>query len=107
MSAALRRVPLLRWHSYMDECIEILEKSTDSLPSDKALIRWVKLAQITEEVGFQFSNDEPDSNATFSDPKIQYTVRAFEKQLEQWRRETPAEHYSCESSFNAYVSNGD
>lgn len=95
VSAALRRVPLVRWHSYMDECIEILETSPDALPSDKALVRWVKLAQITEEVGFHFSSDEPDSNATFFDPKIQYTLRAFEKQLEQWRKDTPAEHYSC------------
>lgn len=99
VSAALRRVPLVRWHSYMDECIEILETSPDALPSDKALVRLVKLAQITEEVGFHFSSDEPDSNATFSEPKIQYTLRAFEKQLEQWRRETPAEHYSCKLPF--------
>lgn len=90
----------------MDECVEILETSKDSLPSDKALTRWVKLAHITEEVGFQFSSDDPDSNATFSDPKIQYTVRAFEKQLEQWRRETPAEHYSRERSFCVCVTDG-
>ena len=90
---------MVRWYSYMDECVDILETSANSLPSDKALVRWVKLAQITEEVGFQFSSDEPDSTAVFSDPKVQFTVRAFEKQLEQWRRETPAEYYSCECSL--------
>lgn len=81
----------------MDECIEILETAPDSLPSDKALLQWVKLAQITEEVGFQFSSDEPHLTATFSEPKIQYTLKMFEKQLEQWRRETPVEHFSCMS----------
>ena len=105
VAAALRRVPLVRWHPYMDECIEILETSPDALPSDKALIRWARLAQLTEEVGFHFSCDEPDSNATFSEPKVQYTLRVLEKQLEQWRRETPAELYSLTMKQTDYLLN--
>ena len=89
----------------MDECIEILETSPDALPSDKALIRWTRLAQLTEEVGFHFSCDEPDSNATFSEPKVQYTLRVLEKQLEQWRRETPAELYSLTMKQTDYLLN--
>lgn len=95
VSAALRRIPLVRWHAYMDECIEILETSPDALPSDKALIRWVKLTQIMEEVCCHFVTDEPDLGTT-SEPKIHYALKVFERQLEQWRKETPAEHYSCE-----------
>lgn len=105
VASALRRVPLVRWHPYMDECIEILETSPDALPSDKALIRWTRLAQLTEEVGFHFSCDEPDSNATFSDPKVQYTLRVLEKQLEQWRRETPTELYSLTMKQTHYLLN--
>lgn len=82
----------------MDECVEILENSPDAAPSDKTLIHLVKLAHLTEEVGFQFSIDDPGSSVSFSDPKVQYTLKAFEKQLVQWKRELPAESYSRKSS---------
>lgn len=99
VAAALRRVPLVRWHAYMDECIEILEKSPDALPSDKALIYWVKLGRIMEEVCFHFVSDEPDLNATCAEPKTQYTLKVFEKQLEQWRKETPVDDFPGELLF--------
>lgn len=99
VAAALRRVPLVRWHAYMDECVEILETSPDALPSDKALIHWVKLGHIMEEICFHFVGDDPDLNATCAEPKPQYTLKVFEKQLEQWRKETPTEHFSGELLF--------
>ncbi|RJE25366.1 Transcription factor, partial [Aspergillus sclerotialis] len=94
VSVALRRVFLVRWHPYMDECIHILETSPDSLPSDKTLIHLVKLAHLTEDVGFQFSTDDTSSNISFSDTKVQYTLKAFEQQLAQWKKEIPPESYS-------------
>lgn len=99
VAAALRRIPLVRWHAYMDECVEILETSPDALPSDKALIHWVKLGHIMEEVCLHFVSDEPDLNTTCAEPKTQYTLKVFEKQLEQWRKDTPTEHFSGELLF--------
>lgn len=71
----------------MDECVEILEKSPDALPTDKAMIHWAKLAYIIEELNMQYEGDETTANIAFADPKFQYTLKVFEKQLEQWRRE--------------------
>lgn len=96
VSTALRRALLVRWLPYMDESIEILENSPDALPSDKTLIDLARLTRLSEEIGFQFFTDDPGSNASFSDPKVQYTIKAFEKQLLQWRGNLSPESYSRE-----------
>jgi hypothetical protein len=93
-SVALRRTLLCRWHPYMDECIDILQVSPDTLPSDRLLIVWAKLSHIAEEIGFQFSMDDPASSLSLNDAKIQYALKGFEKQLDQWRAEIPREQYS-------------
>jgi hypothetical protein len=74
----------------MDECVAILENSPDALPSDKAVIQWARVAHMTEDINFQLSSDDT-VYVPFTDPKVQYTVKVFEKQLEQWKRETPPE----------------
>lgn len=78
----------------MDECIEVLENSPDSVPSDKTLIHLVKLTHLTEDVGFQFATDDAGWNVSFSNPKVQYTLKAFEQQLAQWKKEIPLECYT-------------
>ncbi|KAF7592129.1 hypothetical protein BBP40_000677 [Aspergillus hancockii] len=87
VAASLRRTLLVRWTPYMDECIEILETSPDTLPSDRVMIQWAKLVHIIEEIHQQFSPDDTGSIVAFSEPKVQYTLKVFEKQLEQLRRE--------------------
>lgn len=93
-SMALRRPLLCRWHPYMDECIDILQTSRDAQPSDKILIHWAKLSHIAEEVGFQFSMDDPSSSAFLTDTKVQFALKGFESQLDQWRREIAPENYT-------------
>ncbi|KAH8690037.1 hypothetical protein BGW36DRAFT_401484 [Talaromyces proteolyticus] len=93
-SMALRRPLLCRWHPYMDECIEILQTSRDALPSDQVLIHWTKLSHIAEEIGFQFSMDDPSSSASLMDAKVQFALKGFENQLDQWRREIAPENYT-------------
>jgi hypothetical protein len=93
-SMALRRPLLLRWHPYMDECIDILQNSPDALPSDQVLVYWAKLSHIAEEAGFQFSMDDPASSLSLHDPKVQYALKGFEKQLDQWREEVAPQYYT-------------
>lgn len=105
-SVALRRSFLVHWQPYMDECLEILENSPDALPSDKMLIHLVKLTHLSEEIGVQFSTEDTDSGVSFSDPKVQYTLKAFEKQLFQWRKDVSPENYS--RKYNAdYLDKAD
>ncbi|KAL5337440.1 hypothetical protein BJX70DRAFT_369399 [Aspergillus crustosus] len=106
-SSALRRPILLRWLPYMDECVEILENSPNALPSDKTMIQWAKLVRITEEISSRFFADDMASQS-FSETKFQFTLKAFEKQLEQWRRESLNRHDSAimvqaEAIVNIYL----
>ena len=71
----------------MDECVEMLENSPNAYPSDKALIQWIKLQHIAEDVAFQFSMDDPTANVALSDAKMQYALKGFQGQLDDWRRE--------------------
>lgn len=96
-SMALRRPLLCRWHPYMDESIEILQTSPEAEASDRNLIHWAKLTRIAEEVAFQFSMDDPSSNLSLNDTKVQYALKGFEKQLDEWRREIQPEEYTRES----------
>lgn len=43
----------------MSESIDFLYSSPDALPSDKVLCEWVKGQQIAENIGMQFSMDDP------------------------------------------------
>ena len=86
-AAMVHRRPLLvRWSAYMDECLEILAKAADAQPSDKWLAHVVRSQHIAEEVGHQFSMDDPPSDVSVTQPMVQYQMKAFEKQLDEWRR---------------------
>lgn len=85
-SMSLRRPLLVRWSSYMEESLEVLAKAPDAVPSDKWLAHLVRSQHIAEEVGYQFSMDDPPSDISITDPKVQNHLRTFEKQLDEWRR---------------------
>ncbi|KAL9115829.1 MAG: hypothetical protein Q9227_000197 [Pyrenula ochraceoflavens] len=82
---SLRRPMLIRWQAYMEESLLILEKSPEAAPSDLWLCHLVQAQHIAEEVGFQFSMDDPTSMISLADNKTQYHLRAFERQLDEWR----------------------
>ena len=88
---SLRRPLLIRWGPYADECLEILSTSPDALPSDKWLCHLVRAQHIAEDIGFQFSMDDPVSQLFLTDSKTQYHLKAFERQLNEWRQSTPKE----------------
>ena len=85
----------------MDECLEILENSPDALSSDKTLIHLVKLTHLFEEIELQFSTDDPGYSVSFSDPKVQYSLKALEKKLLYWRKGVSPEVNSSKSPQTA------
>jgi Fungal Zn(2)-Cys(6) binuclear cluster domain len=85
-SMTLRRPLLVRWSAYMDESLEVLANAPDALPSDKWLAHLVRSQHIAEEVGYQFSMDDPPSDVSITQSKVQYQMKTFEKQLDEWRR---------------------
>lgn len=85
----LRRPNLVRWTPYMAECVEVLETSPEAAQSDKLLCQWVRSQHITEEIGIQFSMDDAFASVSIADPKVQYALKGFERDLEHWRNQVP------------------
>jgi hypothetical protein len=88
-SMGLRRPNLIRWTHFMADCVDVLEHSPDAAPSDKALCQWVRSQHIVEEVGTQFSMDDPVANVRISDAKVQHALKGFERDLEKWSSQIP------------------
>lgn len=84
---ALHRPFLLRWTSFMAECLDVLEASPEAAPSDKYFCHLVRTHQLAEEIGFQFCMDDPTVTVNLSDYMTQHKVRGFERELEKHRQE--------------------
>ncbi|KAJ5496221.1 Transcription factor [Penicillium fimorum] len=105
VSAALRRVHLVTWQPYMDECLEILANHPDALPSDRKLKWWAKLGFIMEDAGHHFSADDPEPITTFANSKVWYNMKVFEERLAQWREEIPRDIYTGPMVHTEHVLN--
>ncbi|KZF22451.1 hypothetical protein L228DRAFT_248144 [Xylona heveae TC161] len=90
VAMALRRPNLIRWTWYMQECIEVLESSSEAHELDPVLCQLVKSQVIADEIGQQFSMDDPFASVGISDPKIQYALKGFERQLKDWSAQIPS-----------------
>ncbi|KAH8701595.1 hypothetical protein BGW36DRAFT_371154 [Talaromyces proteolyticus] len=85
VSVSLKRTFLVRWNHHMDDCVEAMETSPELLPSDAVLLHWIKLAHILEQVGIQFSIEDTTASLKLEDCRFQYSLKAYEKMLQQWR----------------------
>ena len=93
----LRRLNLIRWTPFMADCLDVLENSPEAAHSDKILCQWVRSQHIAEEVGNQFSMDDPSVSVNIADPKIQYALKGFERDIERWSTQIPPEVQSRKS----------
>lgn len=91
VSMAQRRPNLLRYTMFMSECVEVLERSPEAAPTDKVLCQWVKLQKIAEEIGIGFAFDDPNANISIDDTRIQFSLKGFARQLEEWKAKCPPE----------------
>jgi hypothetical protein len=99
----LKRPILIRWTSYMEQCLEFFEASEKALPSDKVLCHHVKFAHLCEEVGAQFSMDDPAANITIFDAKVGYSIKMFEGQLKEWVAQTPSSSSDCACLLHPFL----
>ncbi len=86
-----RRPNLMRWTSYMDECIQALETPGIGVNSDLYLCQWARAQRIAEGVGQQFFTDDPSANVDVSDLSVQYIIRGYEQQIDQWKAQIPSD----------------
>ncbi|KAF7545242.1 hypothetical protein G7Z17_g9326 [Cylindrodendrum hubeiense] len=83
-SMALHRPNLIRWSSFMAECVKILETSPDAAPTDAYFCHLVWTHHLAEEVGIQFALDDPSISVSISDPRTQYALRGMERDLDKY-----------------------
>lgn len=76
----------------MKECIDILESSSDGLPSDKLFCQHVKVQHICEDIGMQFLMDDNTATVSITDPKVTYALNVLETDLKTWSNNVPPEH---------------
>lgn len=83
-SMALHRPNLIRWNSFMTECVDVLESSPEAAPTDKYFCHLVWTHKLAEDVGIQFAMDDPSATINIADARTQYALRGFERDLEKY-----------------------
>ncbi|KAI1110497.1 hypothetical protein F5Y14DRAFT_359340 [Nemania sp. NC0429] len=91
VAMALHRPNLIRWQSFMTECMDILESSPEAAPGDRYLCHLVWTHRLAEEVGIQFSMDDPSIFVNITEQKVQYALRGFERDLARYSENIPKE----------------
>ena len=76
---------MLRYTSWVTECLDFLDAAPDALSSDKLLIGWVKLLSISEEASTSLSFDDPGNMPSLAEPRVQHILKSFEKRLDSWK----------------------
>ncbi|KAK5688772.1 hypothetical protein LTS10_000750 [Elasticomyces elasticus] len=89
VSLSLRRPNTLRVSSYVRECVEYMERSSDAIPTDRTIVHWVRLVMIAEEISVSFSYDDPGGVASIADLSTQLMVKDFDKRLNAWWSSVP------------------
>jgi hypothetical protein len=81
----MRRPNMLRFNSWMNDCVLFLEDLPNVTMFDKRLVARVRLMNIAEEFASSFSLDDPDNKSIFLDSRTQRTMQAFERRLKSWK----------------------
>ncbi|KAF4510750.1 hypothetical protein G6O67_002618 [Ophiocordyceps sinensis] len=83
---SLHRPNLIRWSSFMTESLDLLASSPDAAPTDQYLCHLVWTHRKGEEIGIQFSLDDPGAApVNVTDVRTQYALKALERDLEKYR----------------------
>lgn len=89
VSMALRRPNMLRANSYIRECLEYIERSSEAVPSDRTLAAWTRLVMIGDEIHISFCYDDPGGVASISELRTQLMLKDFNARLEKWYASVP------------------
>lgn len=88
VSMSLRRPNMLRYSSWIQECLETITSNPKISKLDRLLIYWVKLLKISEDIGTAFRFDDPGNMPDLSEARAQIMMGGFEKKLEDWKKES-------------------
>ncbi|MCJ1434506.1 hypothetical protein MMC27_003875 [Xylographa pallens] len=91
----LKQANFLPWSPYLDECVHVLETSSEAMSSDKSLSLAAKLQRIKDDivVRFETENEHIASRSQSSDSSTE--IRSFRKRLDEWLVEKPKDVDFC------------
>ncbi|PGH07602.1 hypothetical protein GX51_01610 [Blastomyces parvus] len=105
-SMALHSPNVMRWTRYMDECLEALETSTFSSPSDRVFCQQVRLQHIIEEFELQQAWESPApavNNTRASQAGDAHKI--FMHQIEDWNNAVPQDCWNETLKFSKHFAN--
>ncbi|KAI1259299.1 hypothetical protein F5Y18DRAFT_312370 [Xylariaceae sp. FL1019] len=105
VAMALHRPNLVRWQQFMNECVDILSSSPEAAPTDRYLCHLVWTHRLAEEVGVQFSMDDPTVFINITDQKVQYALRGYEQNLAKYSDNVPKEENQPSLMLSFHVVN--
>lgn len=85
---SLRLPNLLRWNSYMEECIQSFETSSDSLPSDLVLGKWARLQRLKDDIAIRYEVEDAFAPSGSANIESDRSLSALEEQLDRWGEES-------------------
>lgn len=103
---ALHRPTLIRWNSFMTECVDVLESSPEAAPTDRYFCHLIWTHKLAEEVGIQFALDDPSAAINIADARTQYALRGFERGLEKYSSSV-SEEFRQRESINSHSGESD
>lgn len=86
-SMRLKRPNILLFNSWMEECLNMLEKSP--LQADQRTLAWLKLQRIADEANTAFGFDDASTSFTLSELRMQVILRIFERRMQDWKKSVP------------------
>ena len=88
---ALQRPLLIRWTKFMAESRDLLRTSPERAPTDDYFCALVWTHRISEDIGQQFTMDDPDDTVNINEPRVAYTLKKLERDLDQYQKSLPKE----------------
>ncbi|MCJ1244674.1 hypothetical protein MMC30_001873 [Trapelia coarctata] len=95
---ALRLPNLLRWNSYLEECIQGFE--TSPVESDKILGKWAKLQRLKDNIALQYEVEDAFGSTGPTSLDAEKNLSALREQLDQWERESHTSSASLSLAFH-------
>lgn len=101
-SMRLKRPNILLFNSWMEECLNMLEKSP--LQTDQRTLAWLKLQRIADEANTAFGFDDASTSFSLSELRMQMILRIFERRMHDWRKSVPEDVLSLTLTMEYHQS---
>jgi hypothetical protein len=86
ISMAMRRPNMLRFSSWIQDCLETISNNPNVTKLDKSIVHNVKLLKISEDIFSAFMFDDPSNMPDLPESRLRLMMSGFERQLEAWKK---------------------